>query len=79
MDQRIFKQGLSVEGTSLYLLMASLSDQGAPLSRERMLTIWNSDPAALDAALEELALRNIAVSAPDGSWLLNPASQWRPV
>jgi hypothetical protein len=77
MDQRIFEQGLSVEATSLYLLMVSLSDQGAPLTREQMLIIWNSEPAALDASLQELAGRNIVAGAPDGSWLVNPASHWR--
>ncbi|MCF8032685.1 MAG: hypothetical protein K9K66_06880 [Desulfarculaceae bacterium] len=77
MDQRIFEQGLSVEGTSLYLLMVSLSDRGAPLTKDQMLSIWNGDPVDLDTALTELAGRNIVAGAPDGSWLVNPQSQWR--
>ena len=78
MDQRIFEQGLSMEATSLYLLMVSLSDRGAPLTRLQMLSIWNGEEAELDHGLEELRGRNIAVTAPDNSWLLNPAIDWRP-
>jgi len=77
MDQRIFEQGLSVETTSLYLLMVSLSDRGAPLTREQMLSIWNGEEHELDQGLQDLAKRNIAVTAPDGSWMLNPGSHWR--
>ncbi|MCB2228503.1 MAG: hypothetical protein KQH53_17615 [Desulfarculaceae bacterium] len=78
MDQRIFEQGLSVVGTSIYLLMVALSDQGAPLTREQMLTIWNGEDTELDEGLKELAGRGIVMSAPDGSWLVNPSADWKP-
>ncbi|MEW5912614.1 MAG: hypothetical protein AB1814_08665 [Thermodesulfobacteriota bacterium] len=78
MDQRIFEQKLSVEGTSLYLMMSALSDQGASLRRETMLSIWNASPDKLDTALEELAGRGIAAPQPGGPWALLPFDQWRP-
>lgn len=77
MDQRIFEQGLSVEATSLYLLMTALSDQGTPLHREHLLTMWNSEKSALDRALIELAGRGIAEPQPGGQWALLPFDQWR--
>ena len=77
MDQRIFEQGLSVEATSLYLLLSALSDQGAPLTLERVEPIWNAEPETLGASFEELAERGIAGRDEAGAWHLNPASQWR--
>ncbi|RJX30636.1 MAG: hypothetical protein C4525_12215 [Desulfarculus sp.] len=78
MDRRIFDQKLSVEGTSLYLLMTALSDQGATLRRETMLPMWNASPEKLDGALKELAGRGIAGQDAGGAWFLNPATHWRP-
>lgn len=78
MDQRIFEQGLSVVATSIYLLMVALSDRGAPLTREQMLSVWNGEDAELDQGLAELSERGIVVSAPDSSWLVNPATDWKP-
>jgi hypothetical protein len=77
MDQRIFEQGLSTEGTSLYLMMTALSDQGASLERERMLSMWNAQEAALDSALEELAARGISEKQANGHWRLQPFERWR--
>ncbi|MBU4383021.1 MAG: hypothetical protein KKH66_10900 [Proteobacteria bacterium] len=77
MDQRIFEQGLSVEATSLYLLLSSLSDSGVPLILERVEPIWNAEPETLGASFEELAGRAIAFQDESGAWHLNPASQWR--
>ncbi len=78
MDRRIFEQGLSTEGTSLYLMMTALSDQGAALERERMLSMWNAPEEALDAALKELAGRDIVQKQANGNWWLMPFEDWQP-
>lgn len=77
MDQQIFEQGLSTEGTSLYLMMTALSDQGASLKRELMLPMWNAEETDLDSALEELAARGISEKQPNGHWRLQPFEQWK--
>jgi hypothetical protein len=78
MDQRIFEQGLSVEATSLYLLLSALADQGVPLVVERVEPIWNADPQALGPSFAELAERGIAQQDAAGAWHLNQAGQWKP-
>lgn len=78
MDQRIFNQGLSVEATSLYLLLSSLSDQGVALVLERVEPIWNAEPETLGESFKELASRGIASQDQAGTWRLNPASEWLP-
>lgn len=76
MDQAIFRLGLSVPATSLYLLMDSLSDSGAPLTRETVLRFWNTSPAELDLAFTELVARRVAGSDPQGAWCLRPGGEW---
>ncbi|MGD8564309.1 MAG: hypothetical protein PVG03_17335 [Desulfarculaceae bacterium] len=78
MHQQIFDLNLSVEATSLYLLMVSLSDSGTPLEREIMLKIWNSTPEKLDQALKELAERQVAETGSQDRWHLLPSSMWTP-
>ncbi len=77
MDQRIFQLGLSVEATSLYLLMVPLSDSGAVLDRPTMLRFWNSDPAELDRALAELERRGVISGGQRERWHILPAGNWR--
>lgn len=78
MDQRIFEQGLSVEATSLYLLLSSLSDHGVSLTPERVQPIWNAPEESLATAFAELDGRGIAQRDQAGAWHLNPASEWSP-
>ncbi len=77
MEQRIFDLKLSVEGTSLYLLMVGLSDSGASLNRDTVLKVWNAPLAQLDQAFTELVARRVAGSDAGGAWFLRPASDWR--
>ncbi len=77
MEQRIFDLKLSVEGTSLYLLLVGLSDSGASLNRETALKVWNAPVEQLDQAFTELVARSIAGSDAGGAWFLRPASEWR--
>lgn len=59
MDQRIFSMGLSVEGTSLYLLCCGLADQGATVSKKNLMSSWTGTEEALDMAVVELAAHGI--------------------
>ncbi|MFH1061000.1 MAG: hypothetical protein V1797_20240 [Pseudomonadota bacterium] len=76
MDQQIFKQGLSVPATSLYLLIDSLSDSGARLTRETVLRVWNAGSEELDQAFAELVARHIAGADAGGVWFVRPAPDW---
>lgn len=78
MDQRIFTMELSVEATSLYLLMVALGDGGAPLNRENVAEFWNGAADELDHAFEELTSRQIAGQGAAGDWHLRPGSDWLP-
>lgn len=76
MDQSIFKMGLSVEGTSLYLLMVSLADGGALLDRPLLERFWNATPSELDAAVSELTRRRVIVQATGGDYVVRPTGEW---
>ena len=77
MDQRIFEMKLSVEATSLYLLMVPLSDAGAVLDRPTILRFWNSSPEELDRALAELEARGVISGDQRGRWYIRPAGSWQ--
>ena len=76
MDQKIFTMGLSVEATSLYLLMVSLSDAGTPLTLESCSQFWNSSSDDLESAMAELDERGIIDKASLDNWYIQPSSQW---
>lgn len=76
MDQKIFTMGLSVEATSLYLLMVSLSDAGTPLTLDSCSQFWNSSPEDLENAWAELDERGIISKASLDNWFIQPSSQW---
>ena len=76
MDRRIFEMELSVEATSLYLLLASLSEAGTSLGREVALPIWNAPVEKLDEAARELIQRGVVSPDPGGGWRLEPQANW---
>jgi hypothetical protein len=76
MDQKIFTMGLSVEATSLYLLMVSLSDAGTPLTVESCSQFWNSSTEDLKTAMAELAGRGVISQASMENWFIQPSSKW---
>ncbi len=76
MDRRIFEMGLSVEATSLYLLMESLSDSGVSLNRASVLPYWNATEQELDEAFDELLRRNVVSVGVNGTWMTRPSSEW---
>jgi len=81
MDQQIFKERLSTESISCYLLCCGLSDIGDFISRQTLSGIWNSDEASLDICLGDLENRNIirciAGSEGDRRYRLIPSNQWK--
>jgi hypothetical protein len=59
MNRRIFTMGLSTEAVSLYLLLCGLADEGARLTSQNILRVWNGTEDAFCLALETLAGKNI--------------------
>ena len=79
--QEIFQLGLPVETVSAYLLVCGLAADPAPVPHSRLLEVWNGAPAALDAAMAELARRAIVVVEDGGAesaYRLQPPARWRP-
>jgi hypothetical protein len=81
MDTQIFKQGLSVLATSAYIIIAALMGDGAKATLAAIASRWNAAPPELEAALAELAVRNIIERHPgfdggDPVYIVNPASLW---
>jgi hypothetical protein len=69
--------GLSVEATSLYLLMISLSDGGMVLARENLARYWNASDEALTAAIRELMRRGVIEEGREQVYHVRPSSDWR--
>jgi hypothetical protein len=59
MDRAIFEMQLSVEATSLYILLCALIDQGAPPTLEEAIRRWTGTEDSMMAAVEELVKRCI--------------------
>jgi len=76
MDQKIFTMELSVEATSLYLLMIALQGANTPLTRESCLQFWSSTPEGLETALSELSQRGVVRPGPQDDWQITPSDQW---
>ena len=81
MDQRIFKEGLTTESISCYLLCCGLSDAGDVISRQNLSGIWNGDEASLDSCLGDLENRDIIrriTGSEDGPcYRLTHSAQWK--
>lgn len=81
MDTQIFKQGLSVLTTSVYIIIAALQGDGVKPHLSAIEARWNETPEGLQQSLTELL--NLKIIArhpgPEGSdpiYLVNPASIW---
>lgn len=64
MDRTIFDMNLSVEATSLYILICSntAGNQGPTL--ETLLSIWNGSDEQMKTAADELTRRGILLTPP---------------
>ena len=83
MDTQIFRLGLGVLPTSVYIIIAALQADGVKPELSAIASRWNEKPQALDEALAELQNLNIIVRHPgqaenDPVYLVNPASLWAP-
>ncbi len=78
MDQRIFDQKLSVEATSAYIVLDTLSDGPDPPTLEQADNIWTGSPESLRQAVQELEHRRIVdlSAGPDGPVRLQPPEKW---
>ena len=77
MDRAIFDLSLSVEATSAYILLDSLTDSGRrPAHPEALFASWNADPQALADALTELENHRIISQEAEGIGLC-PVQDWR--
>ena len=59
MDRQIFNMQLSIEATSAYIVVASLTGENLRPTLEYIQARWTSTPEALEAALNELMGRHI--------------------
>lgn len=83
MDTQIFKLGLGLLPTSVYIIIAALQADGVTPDFTAISSRWNEKPQALEEALGELRELNIIVrhqGAREGEpiYLVNPASLWAP-
>lgn len=81
MDTQIFKQGLSVLTTSVYIIISALQADGIKPDLAAIKARWNETPEGLEQSLAELISLKIIVRHPgaNGSepiYLANPASMW---
>jgi hypothetical protein len=67
---------LSVNATSLYLLLASLIQSGADLTDEVIASLWNGHQEELSVAQAELVRHKVIEAPREGCWQLLPASSW---
>ena len=81
MDRAVFNLGLSVEGTSAYILLTSIVQENARPTREALLARWTSTDEKLERALAELAERNVIQNktgpGDEAFYHPNPSSVWR--
>ncbi len=81
MDRAIFNLNVSVEATSLYILLCALNDEGTPVTLKAAKGRWNSEENALHGAARELMGQGVLQSSelPDEETLLyiNTRESWK--
>jgi hypothetical protein len=81
MDRAIFSLELSLEATSIYILICSLQDEGHAPTLQRIRSLWNGTEENLRSALRELMERRVLESArelvDDIPVTLNPRDKWQ--
>jgi len=78
MDQRIFDQKLSVEATSAYIVLDTLTSGRDTPTLEQADNIWTGTPQSLREAVRELERRRIVdlPEGPGGPVRLQPPEKW---
>ena len=81
MDRAIFDLEATVEGTSLYILLCALLDQGESLTLDRASVQWNGNGDSLFKAAQELMERNVLEEVRplerDKPLRIQPSDMWR--
>jgi hypothetical protein len=81
MDRNIFNLRVSVEATSVYILICSLLDQGQSPTLQQIRSLWNGTEDSLRRALLELMERQVLSSArdlpEDYPLAVYPGNQWK--
>ncbi|WP_457571730.1 hypothetical protein [Desulfovulcanus sp.] len=75
MDNKIFELGLSVEATSLYLLLDALIAADTPLNLENVHSRWNATEEMLSKSIAELQMNGV-IQVNGQDFVLNPVSNW---
>jgi hypothetical protein len=81
MDRAIFDLRASVEATSLYIIICSLLDDGAPAILDNIRSRWSGSEEGLAGAIDELnRCRVVEAQSPLSeaeAIRLRPRSDWR--
>ena len=81
MDTAIFKQDLSVNAVSAYILVCALISEAARPALSAIRDRWNASPDELESALSELMAYNVLTTRPDSPetdpvYQVHPAFRW---
>lgn len=79
MDQAIFNLNMSVEATSLYLMLDDMLSRGDTPNFEACELKWTTSCEKLEAAMHELAARGVIDRAEDGTLLIKESQHWKPL
>lgn len=77
METRIFELGLSVEAVSLYILLDHFEESMDRVTRDILLTKWNSTEEMLEKSLQELELQGVVTLNDQGVVHSTPAGRWK--
>jgi hypothetical protein len=75
MYRKIFELGLSVEATSLYLLLDALIAADTPLNMENVESRWNATEEMLKSSITELQMNGV-IQVNGNNFTINPVSMW---
>jgi len=76
MEQKIFNLGLSIDGTSLYLILAALQSEDKPLTMENIKPRWLAPEEKLTESITELKAHQV-ISTIGENFILRPATEWQ--
>ncbi|MFP4169053.1 MAG: hypothetical protein ACLFSY_09485 [Desulfonatronovibrionaceae bacterium] len=75
MENRIFELGLTVEGTSLYLLLDAVGEPGYDINMQEVRDRWQSTETKLQESIQELKAHKVAVESEAGLRVM-PVEGW---
>lgn len=75
MDSKIFSLGLSDDAVSLYMILAALDMEGAPMESALYRKRWNGSPEALPRAVAELQGHKV-IDELGGTIVVRPSVDW---